>query len=69
MSGPAISANSTETLAQHEDIEVRDVHEAFSVHALGVLRELPTQFNGFRVPDEKLTPTGALAIGSLASHR
>ena len=41
-----------------------EVHEAFSAQALGVLRELPNQLNGFRVPDEKLTPNGgAVAIG------
>ncbi|OBG27324.1 hypothetical protein [Mycobacterium sp. 852002-51057_SCH5723018] len=40
------------------------VLDAFSAHALGVLRELRNQLNGFRVPDEKLTPHGgAVAIG------
>jgi len=47
-----------------EQIDVWEVHEAFSAQALGVLRELPTQLNGFRVPDDKLTPNGgAVAIG------
>ena len=32
--------------------------------ALGVLRELPNQLDGFQVPDEKLNPNGgAVAIG------
>ncbi|MCV7133237.1 thiolase family protein [Mycobacterium hodleri] len=47
-----------------EQIDVWEVHEAFSAQALGVLRELPNQLNGFRVPEEKLTPNGgAVAIG------
>ena len=47
-----------------EQIDVWEVHEAFSAHALGVLRELPNQLGGFVVPDEKLTPNGgAVAIG------
>lgn len=47
-----------------EQIDVWEVHEAFSAQALGVLRELPNQLNGFRVPDDKLTPNGgAVAIG------
>ncbi|WP_067701324.1 thiolase family protein [Nocardia jejuensis] len=47
-----------------EQIDVWEVHEAFSAQALGVLRELPTQLGGFTVPDEKLTPNGgAVAIG------
>ena len=34
------------------------------LQALGVLRELPNQLDGFRVPDEKLNPNGgALASG------
>ncbi|OBH48285.1 hypothetical protein A5687_01900 [Mycobacterium mantenii] len=38
----------------------------FSAQALGVLRELPDQFDGFVIPDEKLTPSnGAVAIGHL----
>ncbi|UEB22634.1 thiolase family protein [Mycobacterium intracellulare] len=47
-----------------EQIDVWEVHEAFSAQALGVVRELPNQLNGFRVPDDKLTPNGgAVAIG------
>ncbi|KIU16585.1 thiolase family protein [Mycolicibacterium llatzerense] len=47
-----------------EQIDVWEVHEAFSAQALGVLRELPNQLDGFVVPDEKLTPNGgAVAIG------
>ena len=47
-----------------EQIDVWEVHEAFSAQALGVLRELPNQLGGFMIPDEKLTPNGgAVAIG------
>lgn len=47
-----------------EQIDMWEVHEAFSAQALGVLRELKTQLNGFEVPDEKLNPNGgAVAIG------
>jgi acetyl-CoA acetyltransferase family protein len=47
-----------------EDIDMWEVHEAFSAQALGVLRELPHQLDGFTVPDEKLNPNGgAVAIG------
>jgi len=47
-----------------EQIDVWEVHEAFSAQALGVLRELPHQLGGFTVPDAKLTPNGgAVAIG------
>lgn len=47
-----------------EDIDIWEVHEAFSAQALGVLRELPNQLDGFEVPDEKLNPNGgAVAIG------
>jgi acetyl-CoA acetyltransferase len=46
------------------DVDVWEVHEAFSAQALGVLRELPNQLDGFEVPDEKLNPNGgAVAIG------
>jgi acetyl-CoA acetyltransferase family protein len=46
------------------DVDVWEVHEAFSAQALGVLRELVTQLDGFVVPDEKLNPNGgAVAIG------
>jgi len=45
-------------------IDVWEVHEAFSAQALGVLRELPNQLDGFEVPDERLNPNGgAVAIG------
>jgi acetyl-CoA acetyltransferase family protein len=47
-----------------EQIDVWEVHEAFSAQALGVLRELTVQLDGFRVPDERLNPNGgAVAIG------
>jgi len=47
-----------------DDIDVWEVHEAFSAQALGVLRELPNQLDGFEVPDDKLNPNGgAVAIG------
>jgi 3-oxo-5,6-didehydrosuberyl-CoA/3-oxoadipyl-CoA thiolase len=47
-----------------EQIDVWEVHEAFSAQALGVLRELPNQLGGFTVPDDRLTPNGgAVAIG------
>jgi 3-oxo-5,6-didehydrosuberyl-CoA/3-oxoadipyl-CoA thiolase len=47
-----------------EQIDVWEVHEAFSAQALGVLRELPNQLGGFQIPDDKLTPNGgAVAIG------
>jgi 3-oxo-5,6-didehydrosuberyl-CoA/3-oxoadipyl-CoA thiolase len=46
------------------EIDVWEVHEAFSAQALGVLKELPNQLDGFTVPDEKLNPNGgAVAIG------
>ena len=46
------------------DIDVWEVHEAFAAQALGVLRELPVQLDGFEVPDERLNPNGgAVAIG------
>jgi len=47
-----------------QEIDVWEVHEAFSAQALGVLRELPRQLDGFEVPDERLNPNGgAVAIG------
>lgn len=47
-----------------DDIDVWEVHEAFSAQALGVLREMPKQLGGFTVPDDRLTPNGgAVAIG------
>jgi acetyl-CoA acetyltransferase family protein len=46
------------------DIDVWEVHEAFSAQALGVLRELPVQLEGFEVPADRLNPNGgAVAIG------
>jgi acetyl-CoA acetyltransferase family protein len=46
------------------DIDVWEVHEAFAAQALGVLRELPVQLDGFTVPDDRLNPNGgAVAIG------
>jgi acetyl-CoA acetyltransferase family protein len=47
-----------------EDVDVWEVHEAYAAQALGVLRELPNQLEGFEVPDERLNPNGgAVAIG------
>ena len=47
-----------------QQIDVWEVHEAFSAQALGVLRELPNQLGGFTIPDDRLTPNGgAVAIG------
>src|SRR5206468_11411202 len=47
-----------------DDVDVWEVHEAYAAQALGVLRELPNQLDGFEVPDEKLNPNGgAVAIG------
>ena len=47
-----------------EQIDVWEVHEAFSAQALGVFRELPTQLGGFEVPDDRLNPNGGgVAIG------
>lgn len=40
-----------------------EIHEAVSAQALGVLRELPNQLDGYHVPDDELTPNGgAVAI-------
>ena len=45
-------------------VDVWEVHEAYAAQALGVLRELPRQLDGFVVPDERLNPNGgAVAIG------
>ena len=48
-----------------DEIDVWEVHEAFAAQALGVLRELPNQLDGFAVPDDdRLNPNGgAVAIG------
>jgi len=46
------------------DIDVWEIHEAFAAQALGVLRELPVQLDGFEVPDDRLNPMeGPVAIG------
>src|SRR5205807_10631515 len=46
------------------DTDVWEVHEAYAAQALGVLRELPNQLDGFEVPDERVNPNGgAVAIG------
>jgi acetyl-CoA acetyltransferase family protein len=46
------------------DVDVWEVHEAYATQALGVLRELPRQLDGFEVPDDRLNPNGgAVAIG------
>ncbi len=46
------------------DVDVWEVHEAFAAQALGVLRELRRQLDGFEVPDDRLNPNGgAVAIG------
>jgi 3-oxo-5,6-didehydrosuberyl-CoA/3-oxoadipyl-CoA thiolase len=45
-------------------VDVWEVHEAFSAQALGVLRELSNQLDGFTIPDDKLNPNGgAVATG------
>jgi acetyl-CoA acetyltransferase len=47
-----------------QQIDVWEVHEACSAQALGILRELPHQLDGFQIPDERLNPNGgAVAIG------
>jgi 3-oxo-5,6-didehydrosuberyl-CoA/3-oxoadipyl-CoA thiolase len=47
-----------------EQIDIWEIHEAFSAQALGVIRELSNQLDGFTIPDEKLTPNGgAVATG------
>jgi acetyl-CoA acetyltransferase family protein len=46
------------------NVDIWEVHEAFAAQALGVLRELPAQLDGFEVPDDRLNPNGgAVAIG------
>jgi acetyl-CoA acetyltransferase family protein len=45
-------------------VDVWEIHEAFAAQALGVLRELANQLDGYTVPDDKLNPNGgAVAIG------
>jgi acetyl-CoA acetyltransferase family protein len=47
-----------------DQIDIWEVHEAYAAVALGILRELPNQLDGFKVSDEKLNPNGgAVAIG------
>jgi acetyl-CoA acetyltransferase family protein len=47
-----------------QDIGVWEIHEAFAAQALGVLKELPNQLDGFEVPDDRLNFNGgAVAIG------
>ncbi|MDR7255018.1 acetyl-CoA acetyltransferase family protein [Nocardioides sp. BE266] len=47
-----------------DEVGVWEVHEAFAAQALGVLRELSTQFGGFVVPEERLNLNGgAVAVG------
>jgi acetyl-CoA acetyltransferase family protein len=47
-----------------QEIDVWEVHEAYASVALGILRELANQLEGFRVPDDELNPNGgAVAIG------
>lgn len=47
-----------------EQVDIWEIHEAFSAQALGVIRELSHQLDGFTIPDEKLTPNGgAVATG------
>jgi acetyl-CoA acetyltransferase family protein len=47
-----------------QQMDVWEVHEAYAAQALGVLRELPKQLDGFEVPDDRLNPNcGAVAIG------
>ena len=47
-----------------EQVNVWEIHEAFAAQALGVLRELSVQLDGFSVPDDALTPNGgAVATG------
>jgi acetyl-CoA acetyltransferase family protein len=47
-----------------EQVDLWEVHEAFSAQALGVLRELSNQLDGFTIPDDKLNPNGgAVATG------
>jgi len=47
-----------------EQVDIWEIHEAFSAQALGVIRELSNQLDGFTIPDDKLTPNGgAVATG------
>ena len=47
-----------------EQIDVWEIHEAYASVAVGILKELPQQLDGFEVPDERLNPNGgAVAVG------
>jgi acetyl-CoA acetyltransferase family protein len=47
-----------------DQIDVWEIHEAYAAVAVAILRELPNQLDGFRVPDARLNPNGgAVAIG------
>jgi 3-oxo-5,6-didehydrosuberyl-CoA/3-oxoadipyl-CoA thiolase len=47
-----------------DQVDVWEVHEAFSAQALGVVRELSNQLGGFAIPDALLSPNGgAVATG------
>src|SRR5487761_1183222 len=47
-----------------ERIDVWEIHEAYASVALAILRELPGQLDGFKIPDVRLNPNGgAVAIG------
>src|SRR5205807_2360238 len=47
-----------------EEIDIWEVHEAYASVAVAILRELPSQLDGFEIPDERLNPNGgAVAIG------
>jgi 3-oxo-5,6-didehydrosuberyl-CoA/3-oxoadipyl-CoA thiolase len=47
-----------------DQVDVWEIHEAFSAQALGVVRELSNQLDGFTIPDDELTPNGgAVATG------
>jgi acetyl-CoA acetyltransferase family protein len=60
----AIAKALTRASLDPADVDVWEVHEAFAAQALGVLRELPRQLDGFEIPDERLNPNGgAVAIG------
>ena len=49
------------------DIDVWEVHEAYSAQALGVLRELPRQLDGFEVPEDASIPTEARSRSAIRS--
>ena len=45
-------------------VDLWEIDEAFAAQALGVLRELANQLDGYTVPDDRLNPNGgAVAIG------